>query len=381
MESEVVQCVLCRGMLPADTEDVFLSHMRDQHRAYVNLSFIFKICFLDEKGMKKTTEFITALTSSAGAAGKGDEDDIEDFNNTNENIDIYKSDISTVESDIHKIDFSLEENNHDAGILEEKDVIKEEDQVADSEVKLYKAVYVSSNNTVVESQENTEEGISDADAEEEEDTKSELDEPHELERQEEVRKLYSLAKNDYKEKLSKNCIGMMPKYKLLCSKVCGDIKFRSESTMKGHMSRFHSLLLPVQCPVCPRRFKTEALLEAHMKARINKHPPGTRRVHLREMTACPDCGKKMRLGNLKAHQLAVHGREDHKKHICDVCGKGFTVPNHLKEHQFIHQDARTFPCRFENCKFASKSSCNRRKHELSKQHHGDSSFKKDKGND
>ena len=64
MNCEVLQCVLCKGMLPAvrDDDDVFLSHMRDQHRVYVNQSFLFSASFLDQEGIKKATNFIN-LTS------------------------------------------------------------------------------------------------------------------------------------------------------------------------------------------------------------------------------------------------------------------------------------------------------------------------------
>ena len=62
----------------------------------------------------------------------------------------------------------------------------------------------------------------------------------------------------------------------------------------------------------------------------------------------------------------MHGREDLWKHICSICGKGYVTLTKLKEHRVIHNDARPFPCRFEDCYFASKSGGNRKKHEVTK---------------
>ena len=62
---EVVHCVLCRGILPAEKDGVFLSHMRDQHRVYVNQNLLYSASFLDDQGIQKTTEFINTYTDKS----------------------------------------------------------------------------------------------------------------------------------------------------------------------------------------------------------------------------------------------------------------------------------------------------------------------------
>ena len=36
----------------------------------------------------------------------------------------------------------------------------------------------------------------------------------------------------------------------------------------------------------------------------------------------------------------------------------------MEYHRMIHENVRRFPCRFENCNFASKTSGNRKKHKI-----------------
>ena len=33
-----------------------------------------------------------------------------------------------------------------------------------------------------------------------------------------------------------------------------------------------------------------------------------------------------------------------RKHVCELCGKGFFTPNSLKEHMFTHSDIKRFSC-------------------------------------
>ena len=50
---DLIQCSLCQGALPASQDEVFLGHMRDQHRAYFDLDFMFAVFCLskEDKGV------------------------------------------------------------------------------------------------------------------------------------------------------------------------------------------------------------------------------------------------------------------------------------------------------------------------------------------
>ena len=49
----VIQCSLCQGILPDSQGEVFQAHMRDQHRAYCDLDFMFAVFSLnpDDKAL------------------------------------------------------------------------------------------------------------------------------------------------------------------------------------------------------------------------------------------------------------------------------------------------------------------------------------------
>ena len=91
---------------------------------------------------------------------------------------------------------------------------------------------------------------------------------------------------------------------------------------------------------------------------------------------CPECGIELNQWTLKQHLVAKHGNEEFKSVTCDYCGKGFASKHGLRDHRMIHEDARPFPCRFENCDFSSKTSGNRKKHEIGKHGAGKRTLKK-----
>ena len=195
-----------------------------------------------------------------------------------------------------------------------------------------------------------------------------------------------------------------------CREECGEKKtFKSESLLLNHLKQRHGLDRTVLCSLCPRRFKNKDLLEHHLQIKHKERPracsfcdyyndnplltlehvrrqhsidPVTCQVcgevkrnkyilknHRRDFHArsvCTICGLKMKKDNLKQHMVAKHDNKDLTKFNCDVCGKGFAIRDKMKEHRAIHEDLRPFPCRFDGCDFASKSSGNRRKHEIGK---------------
>ena len=51
------------------------------------------------------------------------------------------------------------------------------------------------------------------------------------------------------------------------------------------------------------------------------------------------------LSSLARHKRCKHDEnQTGRKHVCELCGKGFFTPNSLKEHMFTHSDIKRFSC-------------------------------------
>lgn len=79
---------------------------------------------------------------------------------------------------------------------------------------------------------------------------------------------------------------------------------------------------PFSCSFCAEPFTERQELIDH----VLTHKDG-------EYVSCAICNKSLRRGDLKAH-LALHAGE--KRHICSICGKGFSRNTHLRGHLRTH---------------------------------------------
>ena len=43
---EITKCLFCDGYIPASYDQVYINHMNDHHRAFVNIEFLFQISLL-----------------------------------------------------------------------------------------------------------------------------------------------------------------------------------------------------------------------------------------------------------------------------------------------------------------------------------------------
>ena len=68
----LIRCVLCQGTLPGVQDEVFLAHMRDHHRTFHNMDFMFAASFLTEENIEHTVDLMR-------------------MNNNNENLDDNES--------------------------------------------------------------------------------------------------------------------------------------------------------------------------------------------------------------------------------------------------------------------------------------------------
>uniref|UniRef100_A0A8C6TTU3 C2H2-type domain-containing protein n=1 Tax=Neogobius melanostomus TaxID=47308 RepID=A0A8C6TTU3_9GOBI len=79
---------------------------------------------------------------------------------------------------------------------------------------------------------------------------------------------------------------------------------------------------PFSCSFCAEPFTERQELIDH----VLTHKDG-------EYVSCAICNKSLRRGDLKAH-LALHAGE--KRHVCPICGKGFSRNTHLRGHLRTH---------------------------------------------
>ena len=75
-QPDLFSCLLCGGILPSLMDNVFLGHMKEQHRAFINMEFFFAAFFLDQEGMEKTKGFMESLR--CGSKVNQNTDDHED---------------------------------------------------------------------------------------------------------------------------------------------------------------------------------------------------------------------------------------------------------------------------------------------------------------
>jgi len=131
---------------------------------------------------------------------------------------------------------------------------------------------------------------------------------------------------------------------------CGK-EFNSAGGIEYHVKTAH-LKETAECPIC---FKTYPKLG--LAGHMTIHKP---------KTACDFCGKLV--SRMKEHLETMHKDESEMRFRCDLCGKGFSTNNKLRDHDMnVHLKLRPYTCRY-GCDQSYNDRSNRAQHE--KRAHG-----------
>ena len=122
-------------------------------------------------------------------------------------------------------------------------------------------------------------------------------------------------------------------------KVCVECG-KSVKNMTSHVTFNHKKEKQI-CVHCGKEQQSLESLKQHIKL-----------VH--EKIPCVECGKLIGSGGaMRAHIASAHTPNDQKKFKCEICGKGFSRPQDLRDHINIHTGEKPHKCKFCSACFAS----------------------------
>ncbi|KAL0111381.1 hypothetical protein PUN28_012936 [Cardiocondyla obscurior] len=195
--------------------------------------------------------------------------------------------------------------------------------------------------------------------------------------------------------------------------VC-NAKFVCKSDVMKHIRCSHTNPRPIQCPKCPKRFKSKFYLAEHDNVHKGVRPYScpecgqsyhhkvSLQIHMKshmppQNLACEYCGKVFPFRTrLLGHIASVHTKKrrnfrcrfcynlysslsvlnEHIKtrhattYTCDTCGKTFKVASKYKAHVLQHSNPKPYVCNVCNNRYASKAFLNEHllKHEGLRKH-------------
>ena len=116
----------------------------------------------------------------------------------------------------------------------------------------------------------------------------------------------------------------------------------SVANLKNHVSAVHQRDEKSEiCLKCDKVFQNLKYLKKHVKEFHEKAP-------------CVQCGKLYGSYKMTRHIASAHSNKDLRKFKCEVCGKGFTTCQNLKDHNNVHTGEKPYKCELCDACFASK---------------------------
>ncbi|XP_077410001.1 zinc finger Y-chromosomal protein 1-like [Vanacampus margaritifer] len=126
--------------------------------------------------------------------------------------------------------------------------------------------------------------------------------------------------------------------------VCGK-RLKTEALLAAH-SRVHSADKPFRCSLCLRRFTSHACMKRHQaRAHLKEAAPRSASPRVANSFRCSTCGKEFKFRSLLSNHETVHS--DERPHACDFCPRRFRRLSHLKRHRHVvHHDGTRQPENF-----------------------------------
>ena len=308
----LIRCVLCQGTLPGVQDEVFLAHMRDHHRAFHNMDFMFAASFLTEENMEITKNFMNVTNNEYTLEN-------DNSNNTNEETkfeEFKTEDINNIHENEEKKLQTPENYTKETNIEKEINVSKKRKRSVQIKIKEEKkSVKCQFCDKVLISQ-----------------------------------RFYDkhIQKKHTSEKARIKLTQNSPSKSCLCL-FCGK-EFPNPSSLRVHIQIVHDEEKHT-CNLCGKEIKGIFKMDQHKK------------LFHKALEPCPHCGKMVK--RLTQHIKTKHLENKEKKYQCQTCGKGFVRKSKFNDHERTHSKLKPFLCRVgqDECGHRSSLSGNRNKHE------------------
>ena len=299
----ITKCMFCDGYVPASYDDVYIKHMNDHHRAFVNIKFLFKVSLLSDDeldsfiaGTPKITREITEEDVKVEIADNFI--DIEDSINPTVSLEVVPDPKEELE-----IDEDEDEPINPSDSLEVVCVPKQELKI--------------------------------------DDLKDDFSKPISKKKK---KKLKANNKKIKKKETGKSSND--PRNESFECDICAHYVAKNQYALTYHKKHYHDKTLKI-CETCGKTVIGIRRYQKHLE------------IH-KDKVECPECKKVVR--RLSRHLIIVHAV---KQFSCETCEKKFHNEKSLQNHLVVHSDERPFKCRY-GCDYASKASGNRTKHEIQK---------------
>ena len=374
-----IMCLLCQGLLPPDDKDVFINHVKDQHRVFSSIEFIMVASQLEVKEMLPVIKFMENIkenrktNKSSKVDADAHEQKIDELEPKGTEVIMNENDIKTdisnyldcklevKENPCIKEDFrkdtekslkkrrGLKKGASFRGSLDRKTKIilgtckcplcKKEFSITDFLTeRLYRRhVYTHGTRRFDCECKKTWQTVKDF--------KLHIYTSHRGNFHCDSCRCVLQTEEEYETHKSKHA----NKEPLVCDD-CGFVSL-NDQTFYSHVRYHHDKETHV-CDICSREFNGSLKLKMHI-----------RRFH-GEKKPCTLCGQMVK--SMWIHKKTMHTNDSDKKYKCDHCTKGFVEKGKLEIHMTsVHIKNRPFVCRYE-CGAASNEKGNRKKHEIAK---------------
>merc|ERR1712129_78584 len=377
--SSPISCFLCQGLLPPDDEEVFINHIKQQHRVFSRVEFVMAASILQGDEIEIAMEFIKSIAEKrnseqypkAEIVGKTNESTRSDEQDVSENDNQSGVSINLLipKKEMSKVYLKLEPNDNDSEEMPKSSIKRRGLPKGSSFMgKLDKKTEVILGQCRCPLC-NQEFSVTDFASERLYRThvfchgvrrfKCECEKSWDSQRSLKLH-VYTTHRGIFHCSICRCVAGTEEEYKTHIEKhekketlICDDCGFTTIRGQTFHQHiRFHHDSDVHICEFCSKEFTGRPKVMVHK-----------RRFHA-EKKPCPLCGKMVK--SMWIHKKNMHTNNGDKKYQCDECEKGFVEKGKLEIHMTsVHIEDRRYVCRFE-CGAASNEKGNRKKHEIAK---------------